>query len=35
LALSYYAPFDAAAKIDFTRVSIVRGKANRKLLFGL
>jgi hypothetical protein len=35
LALSYYAAFDAAAKIDFTRVIIVRGKADRKLLFGL
>src|SRR5438876_311373 len=29
LALSYYAPFDAAAKIDFTRVIIVHGEANR------
>jgi len=34
LALSYYAAFDATAKIDFTRVIIVRRKADRKLLFG-
>jgi hypothetical protein len=35
LTLRYYSAVDAAAKIDFTRVIIVRGKADRKLLFGL
>ena len=35
LAFNYYAVFDAAAKIDSSRVIIVRGKADRKWLLGL